>query len=614
MSKIEELVYNIKEANEAYRTGEAIVSDVIYDSWVDELTELDPFNDILSDIGLIPMDDSRKQKLKIPMASMNKLKTIKEIQSWVNNKNINSDVEFVLSPKLDGCALCNDESNGDAYTRGDGTHGQKSNTHLSKTGHKINGSNVYTFGEVIIKKNTFLDKYSDNYANGRNFVAGLLNSSEPKEHLTDCDYIRYGLVSFDDNVKFNYKTDIFDYLNKTQTVQFPYKTTKINELTIENLTELYKEWCVDYEIDGIIIEINDLSYINSLGREKNGNPSYARAIKLDMAERAQSTVLELEYNISKNGDCIPRVRISPVQLDGVEIQWITCNNARYVKDMGIGTGSDENPCIIELVRSGGVIPLITRVVQQVPFIEPELGHELEWDSNSVHLRTVEKTDSQRLQEIISFFNILDVDAVKEGVITQLFESGYDTVKKILSMTKNDFLNLDRFGEKKAESVYSNIHSKMKDITLSKLQHASNKFTNLGSKKLLLLESLKNPTMNEICSIEGFSDISARNYLDGIGEFNYFLEDLGDLVRIKKTEMIEPSSDELVGKSFVFSGYRDKEVENNIKNLGGEIKSGISKNVTHLVVKDKQSGSSKIVKAEKLGIDILDVNELMELLN
>ncbi len=608
MSEIDELVEKIETHNEAYRLGRTLVSDEVYDSWVDRLEEIDPDNQILSEIGLTPENNSRKQKLKIPMASMNKVKTINNLISWMVSKKIPKDTEFVLMPKLDGCSFCSDESTGEGYTRGDGEFGQRSDEHLRKTGHKLTGDNVYTFGEIIMKRKTFNDKYSMDFANGRNFVAGLLNSDNARDSLTNCDYIRYGLVSFDEDVEFSYKTEVLDYLNNSQTIQVPYKTVKMSELSIDNLTDLYNLWEADYEIDGIIIEVNDLEYANKIGREKNDNPAFARAIKLDLAERKTAKVLNLEYNISKNGDVIPRANIEATKLDGVEIQWITCNNARYVKDMGIGIG-----CIVEFIRSGGVIPLITDVIETVTFELPELGYELEWDENDVHLRTVHITDEQRLQEIISFFNILDVDAVKEGVITQLFESGYNTVKKILSMSKSDLLALDRFGERKAEQVYSNIHHKMKDVILSKLMHSSNKFTNLGSKKLLLLEGLENPTFSEICNIEGFSDISAQNYLDGIGKFNEFLEDLGDLVSVKKTEKMETTGSDLEDMVVVFSGIRRADLNEIIESRGGRVASGVSSKITHLIMKTKNSGSSKEEKALVLGKEILTVEELEEIL-
>lgn len=607
-NEIKQLVGNITENNEAYRTGNTVVSDELYDAWVDRLEEIDPDNPILAKVGFTPKNSSRKQKLPIPMKSMNKIKTIEDLYAWLKSKNIPSNTEFTLSPKYDGCAFVSNENTTDSFTRGDGEIGQYSPEHYNKIKADKIREDIYTVGEVIMPRQIFMDKYSEEFENPRNFVSGLLNSDDAREALSDCYYIKYGVSSYTKSIHFNEKTEILDYLNEKQPIKVPYRLVTLHDLSKEYFTELFMEWNKEFEIDGIIIEINNLKLADSIGRETNGNPGGSRAFKGEFEERKETTVEEIEWNISKKGFLIPRIRVKPIRLDNVTVTYVTGNNAKYIIDMGLGTGSR-----ILMKRSGFVIPFIIKTIDRVEFEMPNVGHELKWDANNVHLRTVNKTDEQRLQQLISFFNIMDVDAVKEGVITQLFESGYDTVKKILSMSKEDLLSLDRFGERKAEQVYSNIHSKMKDVTLSKLQHASSKFNMLGSKKLLLLEELENPTFNDICDIEGFSDISAQNYFDGIYEFNEFLEDLGDLVVVKKTEKVEATGSDLEGMSFVFSGYRDKEAEEIIKSLGGEIKSGISTKVTHLVVKDKQSGSSKIVKAEKLGINILDVEELMEML-
>jgi len=119
----------------------------------------------------------------------------------------------------------------------------------------------------------------------------------------------------------------------------------------------------------------------------------------------------------------------------------------------------------------------------------------------------------------------------------LFDAGFDTVKKILSASQADFESIDRFGSRKAEIVYTEIQKKMKGVELSKLQHASGCFENLGSKKLVLLEHLESPSVREITSIEGFSDISADAYLEGLEKYKVFMEDLGDLVTVKATETV-----------------------------------------------------------------------------
>ena len=129
----------------------------------------------------------------------------------------------------------------------------------------------------------------------------------------------------------------------------------------------------------------------------------------------------------------------------------------------------------------------------------------------------------------------------------------------------------------------------------------------------MLEHLEAPTLKEIVSIEGFSDISAESYLDGLVEYEKFIADLGDLVTVKKTEIKEASSDDMADNVFVFSGVRRADLEEVIKDKGGKIASGVSDKITHLVVKDVNSGSSKVIKAKGLGKEVITVEELEQML-
>jgi DNA ligase (NAD+) len=150
---------------------------------------------------------------------------------------------------------------------------------------------------------------------------------------------------------------------------------------------------------------------------------------------------------------------------------------------------------------------------------------------------------------------------------------------------------------------------MKGVELSKLQHASGKFNNLGSKKLVLLEGLENPTISDICKIEGFSDISASAYLDGLNEYNKFISELNGLITIKNTEIKAATSSELEGRVFVFTGVRRDDLESIIESRGGKIGSSVNGKTTDLIIKQTGSGSSKEKKAEELGINIMSVERL-----
>ena len=175
---IDKLVTKIEEANLAYRTGNSIMSDSDYDGLSELLYSYDPENEYFNKVGIEVLDDSRKVKLPIPMFSMNKIKTMEEISDWCRLKGISKNEEVIITPKFDGLSLCVDETKDTATTRGDGFIGQNSNEHYKLINNKLNKNTNFsiTYGEAIMSKKVFLDKYSKEFANPRNLVAGMLNS------------------------------------------------------------------------------------------------------------------------------------------------------------------------------------------------------------------------------------------------------------------------------------------------------------------------------------------------------------------------------------------------------------------------------------------------------
>ena len=608
---IEQLKEKIRVANEAYRIGEPIMSDKEYDILVEELADMSPDDELLSVVGYEILDETRKTRLPIPMASMNKIKSLEEIKDWQRLKLIPNTVEIICTPKYDGLSLCKEELNdGDCITRGDGVFGQKSNEHYKLIGNHLTGITdfTHTYGELIMPKQVFLDKYSNDYANPRNFVAGLINSPDPREALKDCNFVKYGAIPVLRN-QFTTKQEILDKLNEGQASKVSYHVCGILDLTEELLISLFKEWSQEYEIDGIILEVNNLATQNSLGREtSSGNPVYARAFKHDSFEqRAESDVIGISWNISKQGLLKPIIHINPIKLDGVTVSNVTGNNARFVKDMGIGVGAK-----VVVKRSGMVIPKIVDVLQTVEFVLPTIeGVEIAWNEAGIELVTLTETDDQKLRKNISFFEILEADSVGEGVITQLWDAGYKTIEQILNLTTTDLESIDRFGKRKAKIVFDSIQKSIKGVQLSKLQHATGIFPGLGSKKLALLEHFDKPTIQQVMEIEGFAEISAKTYVDNYDNFFTFIENL-PITIAEKVEVVAVG-DDLVGKQFVFTGVRRKDLEEAIVSRGGVIGGSVSKNTTHLVMKEKGSGSSKETKAISLGVTIFTVEELEDLL-
>jgi len=622
---VEEIKNKIVEANEAYRSGNPIMSDEKYDELVDELVLLSPDDELLSQIGHVVIDESRKRRLPITMASMNKVKTMEDLDDWVRLKGIDKSNKVIITPKFDGMSLCVNELDNSAYTRGDGTIGQYSDEHYKLISNHLYDSVgyekptdaseikfTYTFGEVVMSKSKFADKYSEEFANPRNLVSGLLNSKTIDDSLADCDYVKFGAIC---RTKFDTKQEILDELNKNQKIKVKYHICDISELTEDMLIQLFHDFSDEYIIDGLIIEINDIQTQNRLGREtSSNNPVFARAFKHDSFEEvAETEILGITWNISKQGLIKPILNIRPINLDGVIVSNVTGNNARFVKMLGLGKGAK-----ITVKRSGMVIPMVVDVLESVEFELPVIeGAEIGWNEAGIELITLNETNEQKLKKNIAFFEILESDNVSEGVITQLWDAGYKTIKDILNLEKSDLEKIDRFGKRKAEIVYNSIKKSTKNVNLAKLQHATGIFKGLGSRKLASLEHFdKKPTIDDVKEIDGFADISAKSYVDGYDLFFEFIKDLPITIE-EKLEVVKGG--QLEGKTFVFTGVRRKDLEKIIESKGGEVKSSVSKNTSYLVVKSIGSGSSKETKAEKLKesgqeIEIINESELEKLLS
>lgn len=603
---IESVVESIKILNKSYREGNSLISDKEYDKLLNSLKEIDPDNEIFK-LGVIEsVNPYRKEKLKYPMFSLDKETTLDNIYKWLKNKNLPLSTILIITAKYDGISILKNEKTGLAWSRGDGFEGETIHEHYKKLNEKNSDKEFFTIGEMIIPKKTFSEHkfYRENgepFKNARNMVAGLKNSDDVSDDLKYVTHIRYGIA--DDNFTMN-KSEQLDFISNNLNY-IPYIKIEANKLNNDLLNELFFRWGKEYNIDGLVIDIDDKNIRKSLGRERNNNPAYAIAFKNpEWSEQVETELLEIEWNISKQGYLKPIGLLKPIELEGVTISRVTLNNAKFVKENNLGKGSK-----VIIIRSGMVIPKVIKVTKSTGFELPNFEN-IFWNENCVEL-CIENTEEQEIKKIISFFEILKTDNVSEGIVNQLFKNGYKTLKDILNLKVEDFEKLDKFGKRKSEIVFESIQKSIKNVELSKLQHASGIFKNLGSKKLSLLNHFKEkPDINEIIKIDGFSEILARNFIDGFDDFNNWIKDLPITISTKN-ENIE--SNDMNGMVFVFTGVRLKDEETILETKGAKIGSTVSKNTTHLICKDPNSNSSKMNKARELGIKIMSVEEFKNLL-
>ncbi|MBF0197588.1 MAG: hypothetical protein HQL32_07750, partial [Planctomycetes bacterium] len=468
----------------------------------------------------------------------------------------------------------------------------------------------HIIGEVIMNKDVFTKKYSEDYRNPRNLVAGLFNQKDPSQALQDVDFIAYGLGDDISN-----KEDSLNLLAKFNTVSLPWKKCILKDIDDELLTQLYQQWGMNFEIDGLIIELNDFNRRTQLGREKNNNPCYSRAWKGYGESSEITTVEDITYQISKEGRLTLVGNVAPINLDGVTVSNVTLYNASTAIAEKWGIGSK-----IEVIRSGMVIPKIIRTLEgvtpELPTHCPSCSEVLEWDDNEVNLicSNLVSCPAQRHQRIIAFFKIMGVDEVGPKILEQFYDNGYDTVEKILKLEAQTIEGFDRFAERKAQLVIENIHQKMKNVPLEKVQHASGLFKRLGSKKLALVNQFdrpdKKPSFEDLIDVDGFSEVSAKAYLKAFDEFWVFLAALPITLAERKELSGEGACQ---GMSICFTGFRDNDLKEQVENAGGRMVSGVSGKTTHVIAKDPESTSSKIKKARDLGLIIMTPEQLFDVI-
>lgn len=631
--KTKELVKQIEKYNEAYQIGESQISDAEYDALVEQLKEQDPGNKFFKEaIPEISMDSSRMETLPLPMFSLEKVKTVEELRKWVFETCQLKDHEtLIITPKYDGISLLVDEMNLKAWTRGNGTEGQRSDTHFKTIMNGERGcvSPFYTWGEVIFPIDSFL-KNKGKYKSARNCVAGLFNSPDIDSMLQWVHYVRYG-ASIESN-----KSDQLDFLaskcdHVTTSTKISAATFKNNDEVVRNLLDdLFRKEKI-YKCDGIVIEVDNIEKRRVLGKLPNMNPRYAIAYKdPEWSEREPTMVTGIEWNVSKDGKVKPVIQIEPVDLCGATVSRASGYNAKYICDNHICEGAN-----IVIARSGDVIPKHLQTLNYSfenyksmvdnMMICPSCEEPLAWDCTHTELVCSNSNCEQRkISELVYFFDTLGAEEFGLPTIQKIYQAGYKTVKSILDLTVKELTLIEGIGQSLAETLCNQfIKLRKGGVPLARLMTAYNVFKGLIAEKTcqkifdgLDQESLKGVEnyfqmipIKKLTAIEGIGEITAQAFNNGILLYSLMEDDGVQISYVARTQ-IKTAENQI---TVCFSGLRNKEWEEILINKGHKVASGVSKKTTHLVVKDKNSASSKTKKSKELGIPILDEADFVELL-
>tara|TARA_B100001093_G_scaffold519876_1_gene611062 strand:- start:6607 stop:9498 length:2892 start_codon:yes stop_codon:yes gene_type:complete len=609
----EQLTFLVREANIGYyNNNQPIMSDAKYDHLIDLIKEQYPENKVVDEgHSLIKIDEDRKMKLPYEMWSMDKIKK----EDKVNKKAKEWKGTHVISAKLDGCSMGYSTENGKLllYTRGNGKVGQNV-THLAPYLNLPNYPGISVRGEILISKQLFAEKYSDKFANPRNFVSGILNAkSVNPDVVKDLTFVAYELIE-----PLRSPVEQLQMLKKIGFNVVEHAVTgglKRSKNPFNSLKSALLGWkqYYEFEIDGIIITQDRIV------ERISGNPKHAWAFKIITDDQiAQTVVEEVIWSPSKDGYLKPKIRVKPVNLCGATITFVTVHNELYRRNNGIDVGA-----VVEIIRSGDVIPKVHNVLTPVEIQPPPEKYNVELKGVDYVLTNPNDDMTVRLKMIHAFFVNIGVVGLGRGNVQRIMNAGFTSVQDILNMSIDDFLTVDGFKDKTANKIRNSIQKCIIKSTLPELLVATNilgrgmglsRVTAILEKypDILISDESDDIKLQNIAELPGFKNKTAMLFVPHIKEFVQFMtviQQQNKLKYVKHTNV--NTAHPLYSKKIVLTGFRDKKLEEQFKTFGIIVSKQVNSK-THLVlVKNKNHDSSKLNKAKELNIPIFTIKEFTQ---
>jgi DNA ligase (NAD+) len=622
-SSDKEALYDLyTRAKKAYYDGEPIIPDEQFDALEQLLLQSIP--DLVSrQIGAPAR--GKKVQLPVPMGSLDQVHNQDELSRW--EAKYPAGTKLILTEKIDGnSALVQYEQSclTASFSRGDGVMGANNLRHLSKVPsipHKIpQPGTVLIRGEVVVEIANWetnvlplaTNRAGTKYANSRNFVAGFLNGKQGDLALYKfITFVAYEIVGSPLSksgqlaalANWGFITPATEQA-KTTEHNYQWYETLIGQMIANSA----------YELDGVVIDVDDPALRETEIDLDNLNPSHARKLKL-VSQSATTTVREVQWNVSKDGYLKPLVVFDPIELVGAVITKATGHNARNIADLGIGPGA-----VIKVIRSGEVIPKIVECVSPVDFEQPEnsvwnsTGADLVIDNDDGHPDVLQR-------QFEHFYSTIGVEFIGAGNIAKLIDAGVlgeitDTV-----LVSSDELEsvLGAVGSKAAASIAE----KLTGIEPAKLIAAFDVLgRGVGTRKIRALiaavglDSVLSGslTIDQISAVDGFDTKTGEKIIAGIPALQQILSkvDRHYTFAVGKKQTTQTRG-KFSGQVFCPTGVRFRPDQiTEIESQGGTVSDSFTSSVTTLVAKDPNSTSSKVEKAKAKGIAVISLAQFNSL--
>ncbi|MCK5695023.1 MAG: NAD-dependent DNA ligase LigA [Desulfobacula sp.] len=656
----------LTEHNHRYHVlDDPVISDIEYDQLLQRLIEIEKeFPEFSTPdsptkrVGASPLSAFEQATHSVPMLSLDNAFKDEDVIDFHKRciKNLNQEnLFYIAEPKLDGVAVELKYENGvlvQATTRGDGTTGELITQNvrtirsvpLKLHEAKFEAPSLLEVrGEVIITRSDFdrlnkirLENEESIFANPRNAAAGSLRQLDSKITATrPLDIFVYG-TGIAQGISFQTQSQMLEALKE---FGFPVNAHIKSGLSIESVLTFYKELealrdSLAYEIDGMVIKVDDISFQRQLG-EKIKSPRWAVAYKFPAMQKT-TTIKDIIVQVGRTGILTPVAILEPVNVGGVVVSRATLHNEDEIKRKDIRIGDT-----ILVMRAGDVIPKVVKIIEsqrkenEVSFKMPShcpVCHskiqKTKLDKSIIN-KCVNASCQAQLKERIKHFvskKAFDIEGLGKKIVDQLVDEGMlKSFSDVFLLEKEKLTGLDRLGEKSATNLIHSIE-KSKKISLRRfvyalgIDHTGEQAAKLISERFLTLKEIMETSEEILKEIKGIGPETAS----AVTQFFSNLENKGIIKNITYSDVIitndQPSYTEFqdnlfANKRIVLTGTLQtmtrSEAKKQLEKLGANITSSISAKTDFLIAGEK--AGSKLAKARKFGIAILDETQLTALL-
>jgi len=661
-SEIKKLTEELNRHNHLYYVeSNPSISDYDFDMLLKRLQDLEEqfpeFASPVSPTKRVGGDITKKFESVVhryPMLSLSNTYSQEEIQDWVTriSKSIETDIEFVCELKYDGVAIGIQYADGviqQAVTRGDGSQGENvtSNVKTIRTiPLQLTGDFPEDFeirGEIFFPLENFTklneqrrEDGEPEFANPRNTASGTLKMQDSKvvaERGLDCFlYGVYGTSTESGHYEMVKKVADWGFKIPRKEDRYIEKTK-----TLEGVMNFINYWDKErsnlpFEIDGVVIKVNDYSQQEELGFTAK-SPRWAIAYKFK-AERVQTTLNEVTYQVGRTGAVTPVANLKPVQLGGTTVKRASLHNADQIEKLDLHI-----PEQVYVEKGGEIIPKIVGVnfdqrdpnAEKIQFIEncPECGSTLERKEGEVqHYCTNETGCPPQIKGRIEHFisrKALNIDGLGAETVDALFDANkIANYADLYDLKFEEVVVLDRMADKSANNLIDGIEAS-KEIPFERvlfglgIRFVGETVAKKLAKHFKSIQNLRNASFDELLTVDEIGEKIANSILFFFSneQNNALVDRLMEaglnFVIVEK----DGASNKFEGKSFVVSGvfnaFSRPELKEVIEINGGKNVGSISKNTDYLIAGDKM-GPAKLKKATDLGVAIVSEDEFIAMLN